>query len=343
VAASHWGVSSSGNFEGQNVLFVPDGVGATAARTGLHTDEVSAALERARSRLQDARSRRNWPARDRKIIAAWNGLMIRAFAEAARAFARPVDREVAVAAGHFLHDRMVHDGRVTRAVLGDRASGAGFLEDQAATGLAFLDLHALTLDPVWLDRSRTVLERGLALFYDGDSDLWYDTAADAEALVVRPREVTDNATPSGVALIAELLLRWAELDDRTGYLDAARSAVSRVVAGLSQYPLAFGHMLGVADSLVNGDVQIALLWTDGGASVGPLHDRIGSQYVPGLVLAGGSGAAPPALALFRGRAPLDGRPTAFVCRGFACDLPATQPDELERQLSSGRGVLPASD
>ncbi|HEX9563597.1 MAG TPA: thioredoxin domain-containing protein [Gemmatimonadaceae bacterium] len=332
VAEAHWGVSASGNFEGRSILFVPHGMGATAARTGLDTADAAAGVERARARLLEARAPRVSPARDEKVIASWNGLMVRAFAEAARVFGRPRDRDIAVEAGRYLAERMVTDGRVTRSLLGAHASGPGFLEDHAAVALAFLDLHALTFATEWLDRSRVVVERTIDLFLDVASGTWYDTPRDGEPLLIRPREVTDNATPAGTSLVAELLLRWADLDDRSEYRELSRKAVSQVGAAIAQYPLAFGHVTGVADSLVNGSIQIAIVGDPDSSGTRSLADRVAGHYVPGLVLAGGPSEAP-AVTLLRDRLPVAGAATAFVCRGFACDLPTNDPDVLDSQVS----------
>jgi uncharacterized protein YyaL (SSP411 family) len=240
VAAAHWGVSEGGNFEGHNILFVPDGINATAARTGLEADGVHAALDRARARLYETRSRRPWPARDDKIIASWNGLFIRALVDGAGAFDNSRYAEAAVAAATFLANRMVQDGRVTRSVLGEDASGAGFLEDHAAVALAFLDVYSLTFDSTWLGHSDAVTRSAVARFHDGSSGTWYDTADDHEALIVRPREATDNALPSGSSLMAELLQRWADLDDRPEWRELAQGAVAAVGDGIAQFPQAAG-------------------------------------------------------------------------------------------------------
>src|SRR5687768_6055190 len=180
VAVAHWGVSAQGNFEGSNILFVPDSIDATASRTGLGREETLAALERARDRLYAARARRTWPSKDGKVIASWNGLMIRAFAEAARVFGRDDYRQAALDAGGFLSTTLVRNGRLFRSVLDGRVSGPGVLEDFAAVALAFLDLYALTFDVAWLGRSREITEQTVELFHDAVSDAWYDTASDHE-------------------------------------------------------------------------------------------------------------------------------------------------------------------
>ena len=338
VAEAHWGVSDSGNFEGRNILFVPDGFPATVARTAKTIDQVRAALSRARKKLYTVRTGRPWPTKDGKVIASWNGLMIRAFCEAARAFARDDYRGVAEHAGGFLRATLVRKGRVSRSALGGRISGPGMLEDFAAVGLAFVDLYQLTFDPSWLEDAREVTSKAVALFHDAEADTWYDTAIDHEKLIVRPREVTDNATPSGTSLMADLLLTLADLDDNAEWRDLAERAVSRVGDPIAQYPQALGHVAGVADTMVRGGIQVAIVGDD----PDPLIQRVGARFLPGLVLAGGESSDKRQPALLLNRSPLEGKATAYVCRGFTCDLPTTDPEELERQLVGliGDGGLP---
>jgi hypothetical protein len=332
VAEAHWGVSSAGNFEGQNILFVPDGLGATAARTGLSRPDAAAALARARERLYKTRSGRTWPAKDTKVIASWNGLMIRAFAEAARAFQRPDYREAAENSGRFLATTLVRDHRVMRSALEGRISGPGLLEDFAAVALSYLDLYALTFETSWLQLSRSITRRTVELFYDTDTDTWYDTASDHEPLLLRPREVTDNATPSGTSLVAELLLTWSELDEKPEWRSMAESIVASVGEAIAQHPQAFGHSAGVADAIANGSVQVAIAGNPDDDRHRLLVERLASSFVPSLVLAGGDASAEdqPRLMLNRGAA--GGKPTAYVCHGFTCDLPTTDPDQLEWQV-----------
>jgi hypothetical protein len=283
--------------------------------------------------------------KDGKVIASWNGLMIRAFVEAARAFDRDDYREAAERAGRYLHTQLVRDGRVFRSALDGRISGPGVLEDFAAVALAFLDLYALTFEASWLRLSRAVTENAIALFHDSETDTWYDTASDHEPLIVRPREYTDNATPSGTSLVAELLLAWAELDDKPAWRSLAEGIVSRVGEAIGQYPQALGHVAGVADALVNGSAQVAIVGEPADPAFRELVGRIGSTFVPALVMAGGEPAKDGQPALMLNRVAVGGHPTAYVCRAFTCDLPTSDADQLERQVQQliGDGTTAPAD
>jgi uncharacterized protein YyaL (SSP411 family) len=257
--------------------------------------------------------------------------MIRGFVEAARAFGRADYRQAAERAGEALAKQLVRDGRVFRSALGSRVSGPGMLEDFAAMGLAFVDLYGLTFDTSWLRLSRAIAERTIELFHDPATDTWYDTASDHEPLLVRPREVTDNATPSGTSLVADLLLTWAELDERHEWKSLAESALTRVGDAIAQYPQALGHMAGVAEAFVNGTTQVAIVGNPADERSGALIERIVSVFLPSAVFAGGEPTEEQP-ALLRDRTAVKGAPTAYVCHGFACELPTADPLEAERQV-----------
>lgn len=262
--------------------------------------------------------------------------MIRAFVEAARAFQRDDFLDAAVRASRFLDTHLVRDDRAARAALGGRISAAGVLEDQASLGLAFLDVYGATFDPWWLDRSAQLTRAAVAHYRDPDTGDWFDTANDAESLIVRPRDFTDNATPAGRSLVAELLLAWADLDDRSDWREAASAIVSSAAETLGRYPQALGHLAGVADTLVNGSTQLALVGDPASEPFRELAARAGGLFVPGLVLAGGpSGTLRPAL--LHGRSADGGLATAWVCHGFACDLPTSDGPAMERQLTARAG------
>jgi uncharacterized protein len=331
----YWGVTKEGNFEGRNILHVPHDVEMVARRTNVEPARVRDAVRRAKQTLYEVRARRVWPARDDKVLASWNGLMLRAVCEAARASGSDAYRRLALANGEFLRTRMVATGRVLRSYKDGDARIPGFLEDHAAVGLGFLALWELTFDPTWLDQARALGESTVAWFWDEGTRQFYDTAHDAEPLITRPRDPTDNATPSGTSLAADLLLRLAEL---TGDADLRRRAtwvLETLAEPMAKYGVAFGHLLGVADMAVHGATEIAIAGRPDDEHFRALAGTVGRHYVPALVLAGGdvtADARVTPLALMRDRAARDGRATAYVCRGYACDEPAGDADVLERQL-----------
>src|SRR6185503_1674585 len=221
--------------------------------------ELRELVERGKRRLYDVRKARVWPGRDDKVLASWNGLMVCGIAEAARAFDSEDYRRVAIESAEFLFERLVENGRVLRSFKDGRARITGFLEDHAALGLAAIAVYEITFDSRWLERARELASSVVRWFWDDEAGAFYDTASDHEALITRPREITDNATPSGTSLAVELLLRIAELFDDADARRRATHVLESIAPAIARYPTAFGHMLGCADMVVNGAVELAIV------------------------------------------------------------------------------------
>ena len=332
LVKAYWGVSPEGNFEGRNILFVPHDAAAVAQAHGVTVPELRVAVERAARILHDARERRVHPGRDDKVLAAWNGLMLRGLAEAARAFGDAEVRALAVRNGEFLFGAMVRDGRVLRSYKDGVAKIPGFLEDHAAVALGALSLYQLTFDRVWLERAQRIAEAMLAQFWDDETQAFFDTASDAEALVTRPRDVTDNATPSGTSLAIELLLLLGDLLAKEAYTRRATYLLETVAEPMARFPVAFGHALGAADLAVRGAIEVAIVGDPADAGFGALAETVAQRYLPSLVLAGGRDVK--GIALLEGRE--RDRATAYVCRAYACDAPADDPLTLASQLDALR-------
>jgi uncharacterized protein YyaL (SSP411 family) len=324
AAAAHWGVSAGGNFEDANILNV----------RGDQPTADAVALGRWKQRLYDARARRVWPARDEKVLAAWNGLMLRAMAEGARVFGSAEYAQAALRNGEFLWREMVRDGRVFRTHTRGETRIPGFLDDQAAVALGFLALYQLTFDRAWFDRAKELADRCVASFRDAATGAFYDTASNAETLVTRPRDITDNATPAGSSLAAELLLLMAEFTGDVPSREQAYRILDSAAEPMARYATMFGHLLGAADLAVNGGVEVALAGDPAAEDHRVLARTVAGRYVPSLVLAGGRGDPVRGLPLMDGREAIGGRATAYVCRHYACGAPATDAAALDAQLAT---------
>jgi uncharacterized protein YyaL (SSP411 family) len=338
VAGLHWGATPGGNFEGVNILHVARSIEDVATRLGRPLEEVRTAIERARRVLFEARAPRVRPARDEKVLASWNGLMLRAMAEGARAFDDAALRASALAAGEFLRREMIVEGRVRRSWRNGVSRIQGFLEDHAAVALGFLALYQLTFDRRWLDAALALHEVCLRDYWSDDAGAFYDTAHDAEALVTRPRDVTDNAIPSGNSLAVELQLLIAEYLGDASARRRGEYVLATLAHPMQRSPLGFGHLIGAADTSVNGTVELAIAGVPGSAGFAALARAAAGVYVPSLVLAGGEGEAVNGLPLMSGRAATSGAALAFVCRGYACELPTDAAATLAEQLrAASRG------
>ena len=334
-----YGVTEEGNWEGVTVLSRVRSDRELADRFGLGAAEVGQRLAGARAELLAARSRRPQPARDDKVLAAWNGLAIGALADASRALdaAAPefADRALvyresaAAAAADVLAGLRVAPGRLRRSWKDGRATAEGVLEDSADLADGLLALYEATADERWFTEAAALAGGILARFADPAGG-FHDTAADAEGLVVRPREVQDNATPSGSSMATSILLRLAALTGEPRYRAAAERALAGVGPYLERYPTAFANWLCALEAAHQGIAEVAIVGDPQAAR--PLVRAASRTYGPFRVLAVSPAPASSAVALMRDRFALRGRPTAFVCRDFACRQPVHEPEALEALL-----------
>jgi len=328
----YYGVTRGGNFEGKNILFVPADRLTAASRASMTGNDLGVLLARAKKKLYDARAARVGPGRDEKILASWNGLMLRGVATAARAFRDAPFRTLALGNAEFLAREMVNSGRVMRSHKEGVTRINGYLEDHAAVALGFLAVYELTFDEKWVNLARTIADAMIEWFWDEERGAFFDTARDAEQLITRPRDPTDNATPSGTSLAVELLLHISELQHDPEYRRRASFILETLGEMVTKHPSAFGHLLGSMDMELKGAIEVALVGKRDDPAFQALERVVAEQYVPSLVLAGGSGEGVSSVKLLEGRTLQDRNPTAYVCRAYACDAPATDPRELSRQL-----------
>jgi uncharacterized protein len=208
-----------------------------------------------------------------------------------------------------------------------------FLEDWAALGNACVSLHETTLDLSWLEAATALAERVLARFWDAETGLFHDTGTGGEPLVVRPRDVTDQATPSGTSLAVELLLRVGHLAGRVDWEDAARRAMAHETGAMARMPAAFGRLLTQVLRDATEPVEVAILGPRTGG-FGALHRAALLPYRVNRSLTGGDPEADAVEGqpLLEGRTAVGGEATAYVCRRYACEAPTTDPDEVTRLL-----------
>ncbi|MFE9901609.1 thioredoxin domain-containing protein [Streptomyces achromogenes] len=326
LAARYFGVTEEGTFEhGQSVLQLPQ-------TEGVFDAEKIASVRR---RLFDARARRPAPGRDDKVVAAWNGLAVAALAETGAYFGRPDLVEAALGAADLLvrvhldeHARLARtskDGRV--------GPNAGVLEDYGDVAEGFLALASVTGEGVWLDFAGLLLDQVPARFTDPETGALFDTASDAERLIRRPQDPTDNAAPSGWTAAAGALLGYAAHTGSEAHRVAAERALGVVKTLGPRVPRFIGWGLAVAEALLDGPREVAVV------GPGPDDERTAALHrtallgaAPGAVVACGTpdGDEFPLLA---GRTLVDGAPAAYVCRGFVCDLPVTDPEALRARLA----------
>jgi uncharacterized protein YyaL (SSP411 family) len=285
--------------------------------------------------LLTARNTRPQPARDDKVIAAWNGLAITALAEAGVALNRPQWIDAAAAAADFLVREHIVDGRLLRSSRdGVVGAAAGVLEDYACLADGLLALHQATGEARWLTEASKLLDVALARFgVDGAIGAYHDTADDAETLVQRPSDPTDNASPSGASALASALLTASVLagaDKAARYREAAEQALTRVGLLAAKAPRFAGHWLAVAEAAQLGPIQAAIVGPDDPARTRLKALAVWHMHGGGVVVAGEPDAE--GVPLLAERPLVDGLSTAYVCRGYVCERPTTVPEGLIVQL-----------
>ncbi len=272
------------------------------------------------------RAQRVWPARDDKILAAWNGWMLAAFAEAALAFDRDDYRDVVRRNADLLLSRIDSEGRLTR-----HAKIGGLLEDYAgvawALALAFEAVH----DRRYLDASRGLADQILQRFSDAETGGFFDTPIDHEKLITRPKDLFDNATPSGNSLAAGLLLRLAILFGDERFATEGTHAVEAVFPLAERYPNGLGFLLGVAEWRAGAPREIALTGDPGDERFRALRRVVGETYLPHHVLVAGGKVED--LPLMADRAA--DKVMAYVCEAYACQEPTDDPKRLRILLARG--------
>jgi len=342
--AAAYGVDAGGNWEGRTILSRIRDDAEAAAAAGIDPAAVPARLGAARERLFEHRRRRPQPARDDKVLAAWNGLAIAALADTARILQARNDGpgaerylDAARAAADLILTRLVVDGRLRRSWKDGRATADGVLEDHANVAEGLLALYEATAEERWFLAAGDLVAMILDRFADPGGG-FYDTPRDGEQLIVRPRDVQDNATPSGNAMAVTALLRLAALTGEGRYREAAERALATVGDVLARYPTGFAQWLIALDFAHAPVAEVAIVGSRHEAATAALHAVTVLPYRPSLVVASGDAPDDSAVPLLRDRIRLDGRPTAYVCRGFTCRLPVTEPEALERELEAAREV-----
>ena len=332
----YYGVTTEGNFEGENILCVPIAPVEVAQALGTTEEALLAQLQPSRERLREERSHRTPPPTDDKVITAWNALTLRALAQAASIFNNETYRKAAKENGAFLLDQLYRDGRLLRTWKDGRAHLKAYLDDYAFLVLGLLSLHEATFSHRWLRAAQQLTDEMLTIFWDPEQQTLFDTGNDHEELVVRPREVFDNATPSGNSAAAEALLRIAILTGDQEYRRKAALLLESVTSYLPVYALGFGHWLNALDLYLTGPQELGIVGAPHQPATKALLQTVHSKFLPNRVLVGRDPGDPDIFPtpILEQRDVVNGSPTAYVCHGYVCELPTGDPLELARQLSA---------
>jgi uncharacterized protein YyaL (SSP411 family) len=334
LATEYWGVTEGGNFEGHNILNVVEDDETIAEQFGITVDELWNKLRHIRQKLYDVREKRVHPGLDDKILASWNGMMLASLAEAARVLDNDRYRDAAVKCAEFLTTTMTNeDGRLYRTAKNGTAKLNAYLEDYANIIDALLEVYQLTFDERWFVQARRLADVVLEQFAAEEGG-FFDTSADHEALIVRPRNLQDNATPAGNTMMAKQLLRLSAYTGDERYDEAARTVLRILINAMRQYPHAFGEGLNALDMLARGIAEVAVVGDPADAATQHLLDVVRKPYRPNLIaaMATENVDGETTIPLLNYRVQRGDAPTVYVCENFTCKMPVTSPEDVEALL-----------
>jgi len=338
----YYGVGDGGNWEGSSILNAQRPAEVVAAEVEIPVDRLLEIVKRGRTLLYEIRSRRITPGRDEKIVTSWNAMMLHSYAEAARVLDRPDLLEIAVRNADFLLGSLRVEGRMKRTWRDGKASVDAFLEDHATFLDALIELYFATFDLRWIDEARWVADRAIDLFWSEEEGIFYDTGTDAERLVIRPRAIYDNATPSGTSAAIQGLMRLARLVGEARYERLATRVMASLGEVAAQVPQGFGHLLCSVSDHLRPPLEVAFVGELGSADTRDLLTTVRRRFLPGATFAlrpedAGEAEYARRVPLLTGRTSLEGRATAYVCRRYTCRRPVDSADELERELEAALG------
>ena len=299
-------------------------------------------IEQIRQQLYDARSERNKPGTDTKIITAWNAMTIRALAEASLAFDRPVYAEAAVQCATFIRTNLVRDGILYRTWDGTNPTIPGFLEDYAHLIDALIPLYEATFDLQWVEWAVELTEAMLSDFDAGDGLSFFDTSRHHDALVVRPKDMQDGATPSGNAVALHALIRLGHLTGTDAWVDRATAALGGMKQYLDQQPMAFGRFLAAGCSTLATVREVAIAAPEINPESHALAATVYKRFEPDALIAYADDASIARIPWVADRPIRNGQPTAYLCERFVCLPPVQTPADLTAQLEMGTGMIWAS-
>jgi uncharacterized protein YyaL (SSP411 family) len=327
-----YGITVKGNWEGKTVLQRALDDSSLAARFQLNPEAVPAKLAESHSRLYAARAARIRPGTDDKVLTSWNGLMLAAMAESARVLDRKDYHLLATRNAAFILSDLRRDGKLRRSWRNGKATNEVFLEDYSALILGLLELYQTDFDNQWFIAARELADEMIEKFSDPEGG-FFDTPNDGETLLIRPKDVQDNAVPCGNSLACEALIKLAALTDNGTYRDLAEKSLTLITDFVLRYPLGFARWLSAAENAQGNMKQVAVLGDTQEENFQRMLQALRAEYRPGQITAASSHPVKEnAPALLHDRPLLQGKPTAYVCEGFVCKQPTTEIETLIEQL-----------
>jgi len=335
---AYYGVTPSGNFEGHTILHVPSAPADFAGKRGMTREELQAKLSKLREKLRVVRDKRIHPGKDDKILTAWNGLMISAFARAYQVLDDERFLGAAERAAAFIMKDMYDDGVLYRTYRNGKTTIPGYLDDYAYMMLALVDVYQATFDPTWLDKARELADSLAKKFKDPKTSTFLYTSSSHSNLIARFKPSHDEAVPSGNAIATEGLLKLGILTGSAHYTSNAVEILKYFQQDMNRSPTAFNSMLCALDFYLDSPAEIALAGSVDDPEIKEMLRVIHKRYRPNKVVAltNPSFKKPTdtsaRIPLLEGKTLQDGKPAAYVCKNFTCTAPVTSAAALEKTL-----------
>ena len=341
LVRSHYGVTGQGNFEGTNILHIARPLEAVAKEMGLTLEQAQRERREARAILYRARQQRQALHTDTKVLVAWNGLAISAFAKGGHILNVPDYATRAKRAATFLLTHLKRDGRLRRSALGARIGGEAYLNDYAGLIAGLLDLYEVTFELRWLQEAIALQAIQDSHFWDNKNGGYFLTANDAEPLLAREKPAYDGAEPSGNAVAAHNLLRLSEWTLNTGYRQRAQRCLRAFALELKQRPTDMPRLLSALDFFLDRPKEIAIVKASTDDTAEPFLEQLRRHFLPNRVLTivtQGDELAThqQVVPWLEAKRALKGKVTAYVCEQHVCSLPTADPGIFAKQLTTTR-------
>jgi len=324
----YYDVSEEGNFEEKNILNVRYAPAEAAKALKIDEEKLNEVLERGREKLFAEREKRIKPFRDEKVLTAWNGLMMAAFAEASAVLDEPEYLAIAKKNAEFILTELQSDGRLLRTWKNGKAKLNAYLEDHANVADALIELYQVSGEIRYLYQAKRLVDVMIDEFWDEENGGFYFTASGHEQLIVRNKDYYDNATPSGNSVGADVLLKLSKFFADEKYERFAATVLRLVATQISRYPQGFGRSLSALELYLGGSKEIIIVGEKGNE----LARAAGQAYIPDAIVVRSENPEGDALPLLEGRTTIDGKPTAYVCENFVCQRPVTEVEKFLSQI-----------
>jgi len=332
IFSGFFGVTQAGNFEGNNILNIKQKASDYARQQGIALERLVDVVERGKNSLLTEREKRVHPLLDDKVLASWNGMMLRSFSEAGSALSREDYLDAAIKNASFLLETMRPHGKLLRTYRAGQAKLSGFLEDYSFVADGLLALYEATFNQRWLAASVDLADRMIQLFWDDGVGGFYDTSIEHDQLVVRPRDVLDNAQPCGGSVATEVLLKLAVITGNEEYRVKAATPLRTLKDLMGRAPAGTGQWLAALDFYVSTPKEVVIIGPREDSKTAALLQTVNGNFHPNKVLVGAENEGEHGLPLLESRGMINGEPTAYVCENYTCQLPVTTPEELSVQL-----------